>query len=330
MSRRVDLPELSIALCTYNGERFLSEQLNSLNMQSRLPDELVVCDDGSSDRTLDILKRFSEHAHFPVYIHQNRARLGPSKNFEQAVSFCKGDVIALCDQDDVWLPGKLKYSLQYLSCSTEAHAVFSDGLVVDPVLNSLGYTLWDRMGFNQNEQQKVLNGDALEVLLKHFTVTGSALTIKRRLLEYALPIPEGWMHDAWIAIIAAAMGGLGLIPDELLLYRQHGNNTIGVARHGLASRWKETLQLNRAAYYAGELQRYREALNRLKIFSHACCPDSFGLIAAKLSHLENRACLPEKRLHRIPHIIRELVKLGYKRYSVSWQVAVMDFLMCGD
>lgn len=330
MSRRVDLPKLSIALCTYNGERFLLEQLNSLSAQSRLPDELVVCDDGSSDRTLDILRRFSERAEFPVYIHQNMMHLGPSKNFEKAISLCKGNMIALCDQDDVWFQNKLKCSLQYLLDDSSALAVFSDGVVVDSLLHPLGYTLWKRMGFNRRAREKVINGDALEVLLKRFTVTGSTLTIKRRLLECVLPIPEGWMHDAWIALVAASMDGLRLIPAELLLYRQHDANAIGAASRGLVARCKEALQLNRSAYYAGEFLRYKVALSRVSHFSSYCRSDSIDSLAAKLGHLENRACLPAKRLYRVPYIIRELIRFGYKRYSVSWQVAVMDFLMGGD
>ena len=98
---------ISIALCTYNGERFLRKQLDSYIQQTRLPDELVICDDGSKDRTLEILEEFAAKAPFSVRIYQNVQNLGWSKNFEKAINLCTGDLIALSDQDDEWLSHKL-------------------------------------------------------------------------------------------------------------------------------------------------------------------------------------------------------------------------------
>jgi len=99
---------ISIVMTTYNGERFLKEQLDSFLWQTRLPDELVVCDDGSTDRTLDILENFARTAPFPVKIFRNPQRLGFSKNFEKASLMCSGDLVAFSDQDDIWLPEKLE------------------------------------------------------------------------------------------------------------------------------------------------------------------------------------------------------------------------------
>ena len=97
---------ISIAMATYNGEKYIKEQLQSLSNQTSLPFELVVGDDGSTDATLDILKEFCAHAPFPVRIHQNQANLGFARNFLDTARRCKGDWIAFCDQDDVWLPDK--------------------------------------------------------------------------------------------------------------------------------------------------------------------------------------------------------------------------------
>ena len=92
---------LSVSMCTYNGARFLREQLESIASQIRLPDELVVCDDGSTDATLAILTEYAKAVRFPVRIQCNTSRLGPAKNFEQAISLCKGEIIVLSDQDDI-------------------------------------------------------------------------------------------------------------------------------------------------------------------------------------------------------------------------------------
>src|SRR4029077_8380451 len=100
-------PRLSIAMCTYNGARFLPEQLESIAAQTRLPDELVVCDDGSADESAEIVRNFGKNAPFPVRLELNEKNLGATKNFEKAIGLCQGDLISLADQDDVWKPQKL-------------------------------------------------------------------------------------------------------------------------------------------------------------------------------------------------------------------------------
>src|SRR5690349_17434303 len=117
---------ISIALCTYNGGPFLAEQLASYVQQTRLPDELVVCDDCSSDNTMAILRDFAARAPFAVRLHQNAANLRSTRNFEQAIRLCTGDVIALSDQDDVWLPEKLERMERTLAADPEISLVFSD------------------------------------------------------------------------------------------------------------------------------------------------------------------------------------------------------------
>src|SRR5579872_6976848 len=99
---------ISVAMCTFNGGRYLGEQLESIGAQTQLPCELVVCDDHSTDDTIAILKRFQANASFPVRIVQNALRVGSTRNFDQAIGMARGGFIALCDQDDRWLPGKLK------------------------------------------------------------------------------------------------------------------------------------------------------------------------------------------------------------------------------
>ena len=96
--------KISVAMCTFNGSRYLEEQLGSVAQQSLSPFELVVCDDGSTDATVEIVHRFALRSPFPVYLHQNVTNLGSTRNFEQAIQLCRGEAIALCDQDDYWLP----------------------------------------------------------------------------------------------------------------------------------------------------------------------------------------------------------------------------------
>src|ERR1700728_4505611 len=103
---------ISVALCTYNGERFLRHQLESIQQQTRLPDELVVCDDRSTDQTLAIVRELAGTVSFPVVIDQNHETLGSARNFEKAIRLCTGDLIALSDQYDIWYPNRLQRSDQ--------------------------------------------------------------------------------------------------------------------------------------------------------------------------------------------------------------------------
>ena len=105
---RMTAPRISVALCTYNGGRYLERQLESIALQSRMPCELIVCDDRSTDDTIAILRQFQSDAPFPVQVIQNQFRLGSTRNFDQAIGLSRGEFIALCDQDDLWLPAKLE------------------------------------------------------------------------------------------------------------------------------------------------------------------------------------------------------------------------------
>lgn len=318
---------ISIALCTYNGTRFLNEQLSSIAAQTRLPDEIVVCDDCSDDGTWEILEAFSQKAACPVKYYRNQHRLGSTKNFEKAVSLCSGDLIALCDQDDVWMPHKLEIMERKFLESPAVDAVFSNGDVVDEKLSPLGYTLWEHIGFHHGKQKKMGDGHQLGVLLKHVIVTGATLIFRSSLKEFILPIPSEWVQDAWIALLAAAGEGLGFVSTPLILYRQHGKNQIGAKYRGFTERFNESLNINRRNYYSGELSRYEEALKRASANIQHVSPGSLNLLEAKLLHLRKRSGLPASRVLRVIPVMTELLSLGYHRFSFSWQVAVKDLLL---
>src|SRR5437763_17010761 len=134
--------KFSVAMCTHNGAPFVEEQLKSISSQSRLPDEVIVCDDCSHDETARIVERFSEVAPFPLRLIVNSTNFGVVKNFEQAISLCTGDIIALCDQDDVWQPTKLARIETAFDESPAAGLVFMDAELIDEQLRPTGRSLW--------------------------------------------------------------------------------------------------------------------------------------------------------------------------------------------
>src|SRR5215210_4863730 len=156
---------VSVAMGTYNGAAHIRQQLDSIATQTRLPDELVVSDDNSRDRTLDEARTFAQTAPFTVHVFANDRTLGSRKNFERAISLCSGDLIACCDQDDIWLPDKLRAGQSVLESAPGTGLVFTDAHMVDETLRPLGYRLWESARFGRRQQRMLRNGRALNLLL---------------------------------------------------------------------------------------------------------------------------------------------------------------------
>ena len=228
---RVCMQELkiSVALCTCNGELYLRELLDSLAAQELTPFELVVCDDASTDSTRHILDDFAAAAPFTVRVHGNAENLGVVKNFEQALSLCNGDYIALCDQDDVWLPHKLtRLAEQVRSCGSEAagvpRLVYCDMELVEEDLRRTGRSYVEDQGL------AVPREDPYRTLLVQNYIPGCTMLFSADLLMHALPFPDNVaMHDWWLALLAALTGNVCAEPSSAVLYRQHGYNQLGSA-----------------------------------------------------------------------------------------------------
>ncbi|MDN5882042.1 MAG: glycosyltransferase family 2 protein [Nitrosospira sp.] len=302
---------LSIALATYNGERYIGEQLDSIASQTRLPDELVISDDASVDATPAIVLDFARRAPFPVRFQTNSERLGSTRNFELAIRACDGDIIFLCDQDDVWYPDKIALIEERFMNDPGVGAVFTDADVVDQDLHPSGLRLWKAVRFGSQEQARVADHDAFPLLLKQFVVTGATMAFRSTYRELVLPIPGIWVHDAWIALLISATSHLAALPEPLIAYRQHGANQIGLPRPG------KNRSKTRAAIYEPRLLRHEAAKTRLLGFADRL-PDGkrkIRLLDDKLVFLRACAGLPDARWRRLPAALRELVTLRYHRYA---------------
>ena len=210
------IASVSVAMTTFNGERFLREQLESLLFQSYPIFEIVISDDGSTDGTMEILLEFSARdSRFRIL--KNSERLGYVKNFEHAIRACRGSIIFLSDQDDIWVPSKTSALVDALPGRL---LVYSDAELID----STGATLL--ASFDQAKGLGRAEPGILAILNGNF-VTGCTIAFDRRLLGYALPFPDCIPHDRWLSLVAAACGGLYRSTSILTRYRQHGNNVLG-------------------------------------------------------------------------------------------------------
>lgn len=243
------MSRIDILLATYNGAKFLPEQLESLATQTHSDWRLLVRDDGSSDRSLDIVREWAKGCEHEVeIIEDGRTGLGASLNFAALLERSDAPYFACCDQDDVWLPQKLEVMLAAVQ-QAEARSgtevpmtAFSDLKVVDGELNLIAESFRDF-----SRRPRLHEGRELRQVMMHNVVTGCASLGNAALRDKALPIPpEASMHDWWLAMVAAGLGELVWVPQATILYRQHGGNTLGANANDPLS------QLRYVATNAGE------------------------------------------------------------------------------
>ena len=206
--------KISIVMCTYNGEKYIKQQLNSLVNQTYKIFEVIVQDDCSKDNTIKIVKEFENNLPLKIYI--NKENIGFNKNFEEAILKSNGDFIALCDQDDVWENNKLQILIEEIGDST---LIYSNSLLVDSQLNSLNKTLKDRLKIDFISSFSAVN------FLFNNCVSAHSMLFKKELLEY-VRIPENFYFDEYIAAVAASLNGVKYIDKNLVLYRQHDSNAL--------------------------------------------------------------------------------------------------------
>jgi len=313
-------------MCTYNGARFVGEQLASIAAQTRPPDELVVCDDCSTDATIERIREFARTAPFPVRVFENEKNIGSTKNFERALELCEGDFIAFADQDDVWLPEKLQRLEEILANESTALA-FTDGDVVDESLRPLGQRVWQTIRFGEEEQRLFREGRAFAVLLDHNVATGAAMALKAEFKKLILPFPDDLTHDGipvihdwWTALLIAAVGDVFFVPEPLFKYRQHEGQQMGVM-----SKRDERAPSFRRNMFSADVKYIRAILERL-LGVEGVRANVVSDLEARLTHLETRAAMPERRSQRIAPVLRELFARRYHLYSNGLASAAKDFL----
>lgn len=201
---------VSIAMCTYNGAKYLEQQLDSLCAQSYTNLEIIVVDDCSSDETVEILRRY-ELKDNRIHVYSNEQNLGFTQNFSKAISLCSGDFIALADQDDIWKSEKIELFLESIE---ENLLIYSDAILIDEHNAPLSHQLI-------RPYHSLVKGKCNKAFLFLNCVSGNTLMFKRELLEYILPIPPISYHDVWIAYVASSIGTITYTDEAMIYYRRH-------------------------------------------------------------------------------------------------------------
>ena len=214
--------KISICLCTYNASKYLTEQLESLKKQTVKADEIIVCDDGSTDNTIEILNKYKDILNIDLFI--NNLSLGVTKNFEKAVSLCSGDIIFLCDQDDIWENNKIeKMSSAFID--KNVGLVLCNGILIDEKNKQIkNHTLWNSFGIDKINKENF----NFEILTNKLIFTGIAMAFRGDLKKYILPISANAFHDEWIGFICSYKSKVFFLEDNLVRYRIHKNQKVGI------------------------------------------------------------------------------------------------------
>lgn len=223
--------KISVAICTYNGEKYIQQQLKSILDQTYVPNEIVICDDGSTDNTVEIITEYLKTTTIDIKICKNTSRLNVLKNFEKAIQLCSGEIIFLSDQDDCWYSDKIERIVKYFKENQKIKVVFTNAqLIDDKDFCFTDKTLFDVVNFTDEAQKLFKSGFELELLNIDNRVTGASLAFKKDFIVNIVPFIQTTeiLHDEIIAISAINNKCLGFINDCLFNYRIHNTQKNGL------------------------------------------------------------------------------------------------------
>lgn len=236
---------ISIALCTYNGEKYLHEQLDSLVNQTYPNLEIIIVDDRSADRTISIIKSYQEKYSF-IKLYENESNLGYVKNFEKAISLCGAEFIALSDQDDIWDLNKIEILHQEIGDNI---LIYHDSEFIDENGKSLERKMSDLRNFYKGTDSRVF-------LLEN-CVSGHAVLFKKLLVSLSIPFDKNIFHDWWLSYVATQNGGITFTCQCLVKYRQHTNANTNILRQDRIG-----IKKNKA------IVRFEKDINRIEYFEN--------------------------------------------------------------
>lgn len=320
-------PRISIAMATYNGAKYLLEQLDSLAVQTHPPCELVVTDDGSTDDTLEILHKFALCASFPIRVHRNERRLGYRDNFIKAAKLCTGELIAFCDQDDVWMANKLEKVAREFD-DPEVLLVIHDIKVVTDMLEAER----DYRAPNCNIPFAVQYGNSMVFRASMPLDIG----IDRPRSERD-PDESPLAHDEWVPFLASSLGRCINIHSPLILYRQHGNNVCGFGPR--EETWSESESDQYASKFQHRSLRAHEHASTLRaLIAETNLPQKRRMQAlSSLARWERYSRLLQSRselymgdlalLSRLKRLMHILFMRGYTKIQLGRKAFVKDALV---
>lgn len=314
---------ISVAMTTFNGEKYIEKQIESIIHQSLPVDEIIVCDDGSTDHTVELLKKYD------VTLIQNFQNLGYKLNFKQAMEKCNGDYIFLCDQDDIWEKDKVKDMMHIMESHKNIHVLASSFTYIDGQDQMILTTLNKGYSNNNLYNKEVAKNDLVSVLTNEFIYgnyfQGCALVMDKQTRDFVVHhFDDRLPHDWIISLYASIDGGMYFYNKSEFKYRIHSDNSIGVSTLNQSA----TQHVNRAYQFEERYQKARDALYVLDVLKSNCIDyymqneKKFNAIESFMEH--HVSYLKNKKFFGL---------LGQNRYVYykklkSYRARIMDLLYC--
>ncbi len=204
---------ISVIVCTYNGAKYVDEQIETILKQDYPASQIVICDDCSTDNTWELLLKWQTLHPDTIELYRHASNKGFNDNFAFALSKVKGEYVAICDQDDVWFPRKLSTLAQYASNNPNVTLFHHSEAILGQNEGANNHTYW-----------KPYEGSGCGILFVLNRLTGHLLFFKSSLLDDILPIPTNVIYDWWINVVVAVNGVTMFVPEKLMAYRNHGDS----------------------------------------------------------------------------------------------------------
>lgn len=317
--------KLSIVIAAYKGEKYIIPLLESLFAQTVKVDEILVSDDSPDDATKEIIEKVASSSPIPIFYSRNEAPLGAAGNFAHVIGKAAGDIIFICDQDDIWLPEKVELLLQELKDHPQTDVVFCNSKVVDGDLRDLGYSTRDVVHFFE-EDSFALNAGNMESLFHTPMLYGHNIALRKRFLHYMLPMPELDSYDLYIALLAGGLGCVRCVYKDLTLHRRHGENQSMQERPGgVLTRFRQLKNKKKDTEILDSFTHGNAALERLEREEEKCPPKNMRLLRKHVAYYKARLLL-----HKKSRLIRPfyMLKIGraYFESGNSFRSMIRDLL----
>lgn len=287
-----------VVICSYNGSKYLAEQIHSITIQSILPEKIFISDDGSTDGTIELIQRIKSTSPIPIVFLSNLEKKGPIGNFIQAIKNSQAEYVFLSDQDDIWVDDKIEnYERELVKISSDDSnkplLLFSDAVVIDVHKNII------HDSFLSFERNNVPFNMKNRLLVQNF-VQGATVCLNQRLVQLVRYNDNIVMHDWWLALIAIFTGKIYFINKPLIMYRQHENNSVGATGYSVKRVFSKLFSLNKIIYENRKIMLQNKAfLDEFQsMISYEDKVNIFGLIKANKKSIAWWHYLLSKNINR--------------------------------